>query len=90
MIPILENLLFLMEVTMAGRLKNVGQLWKGEDKNKNPMLSGNIDMGILGKFNVIVLKNGQQKESTHPDYLVFVKDGSEEEKIPMPPKGKDL
>lgn len=81
-----------MEVQMAEKrtLKNVGQLWKGEDKMKNPMLSGNIDLGILGKFNVIILKNGHQKEATHPDYLVFVKDGAEEQALPMPPKSNEL
>lgn len=80
--PILLNFLFVEAIMAERKLKNVGQLWKGQDKNKNPMLSGNIDLGILGVFNVIVLKNGNQKQATHPDYLVFVKDKEVDEKLP--------
>jgi hypothetical protein len=85
MLPILSNIIFLMEVKMSeSKLKNVGQLWTGKDKKTQPMLSGNIDLGIMGKFNVLVLKNGKKGMATHPDYLVFVKDGSGEPEIPMP------
>ena len=85
MIPILDNILFLMEVKMSeNTLKNVGQLWTGKDKKQQPMLSGNIDLGIFGKINVLVLKNGKRSQATHPDYLVFIKNGEKEQEVPMP------
>ena len=69
-----------------GKLKSCGQLWLGEDSKENTMLSGYVDLGVLGRMNVLVFKNNNQKEATHPDYIVFVRDGDTKEEVPMPPK----
>lgn len=85
--PILSNLLFVEEIMAEKKpLKNIGQLWKGKDKEQKPMLSGNIDLGIFGTFNVLVLNNGRKEKATHPDYLVFVKtkEAEEEKNLPAP------
>lgn len=88
--PTLSTLLFLQEVQMGktGRLKSVGSLWKGSCKN-GTMLSGTIDMGLLGKFNIMVFPNTKKGNATAPDYYVSVKEGTAEEKLPMP-TGDDL
>ena len=84
--PILLNFLFLQEIQNMGknsRLKSCGSLWKGTCKN-GTMLSGSIDMGLLGKFNIMVFPNAKRKNATSPDYYISVKEPVVEEEHPMP------
>ncbi len=67
-----------------GRLKSVGSLWKGTCKT-GTMLSGSIDMGLLGKFNIMIFPNTQNKKSVSaPDYYISSKENVTEPKLPMP------
>lgn len=49
-------------------LVKIGALWKGEDQNGNPKLTGK-----LGDARLLVLKNTYKEEgSKQPDYVVYV------------------
>ncbi len=61
-------------------LKKIGVLWKGEDKNGQAFLSGTLDMGVLGKVNLMVFKNKyQDKEKNQPEYIINMDDGSQQD-----------
>ncbi len=71
--------------------KSVGALWVREyekDGQKKKMLSGEIDLGALGKVNIAVFKNEKKEKENQPDYRIVLSEpvngngsGKEEETI---------
>lgn len=66
------------------KLTSCGSLWKGKCKN-GTMLSGSIDVGLLGKFNIMIFPNTKNGNDKAPNYYISVKEASAEDSIPMPP-----
>lgn len=65
-------------------LKKIGVLWKNEDKHGQTFLSGTLDMGVLGKVNLLVFKNKfQDKEKNQPEYTINMDDGKEDASVPI-------
>jgi hypothetical protein len=90
--PHLKNLYLIQEEAMAkaqNGLRSVGSLWKGTCKT-GTMLSGWIDLGILGRVNIMEFPNTNKKNSTDPDYFISVKFQEKNEDVPLPPKTDDL
>lgn len=79
-------------------MKSCGSLWKKTSKKGNGMLSGFVDMGALGKINIMVFVNNDKTEklSKHaegaerlPDFFISVNDGQEKEEEKPKQEGKD-
>lgn len=45
----------------------IGAVWAGNDKDGNPMLTGQI-----GDARLVILKNGYKEQDKHPDYIVYI------------------
>ena len=59
--------------------KQVGALWLKEyekDGKKRKMMSGELDLGILGKVNIAVFKNEKKEKENQPDYYIVLSEGS--------------
>lgn len=72
---------------MSEMIKVCG-LWKSNDKNNNPILSGNLTYGTK----ILILKNTFKKKDSDPDYNLFIakveknenaKQESQQEEIPF-------
>lgn len=69
--PLLEEL--------ERQMKSCGSLWKKTSGNGNNMLSGFIDLGALGKVNIMVFPNQKKEGEKQPDFFVAVNDGTGEQ-----------
>ena len=38
-------------------------------------LAGHIDLGLLGKVEILIFRNKRREKKTQPAYRVFIKDG---------------
>lgn len=45
----------------------IGAVWKSQDKDGNPMLTG-----LMGDARLVILKNGYKEQDKHPDYIVYI------------------
>jgi uncharacterized protein (DUF736 family) len=67
-------------------MEKLGAMWKRLNKNKEPYLTGVIE--VKGKkINIIVFKNGYKNTDNHPDYIIYEKE--EEVKKPVIEKHED-
>lgn len=53
---------------MKDGLVKIGALWKGKDKDGQPILSGSMNV----ETRILVLKNGFKREDKQPDYYVYL------------------
>lgn len=53
------------------RVEKIGYLWEHKTNGGDTLFKGYIDMGLLGKFNVKILKNKHKYKETQPDYDVI-------------------
>ena len=59
--------------------KTVGALWVREyerDGQKRKMLSGEIDLGILGSVKIAVFKNDNKEKDNQPDYRIVLSENN--------------
>ena len=55
--------------------KQIGALWVKEytkDGEAKKMLSGAVDLGVLGEIDIAIFPNDQKKEARHPDYRIIL------------------
>jgi len=55
--------------------KQIGALWVKEytkDGEAKKMLSGTLDLGIMGEVDIAIFPNDQKKEPKHPDYRIVL------------------
>jgi uncharacterized protein (DUF736 family) len=55
--------------------ENIGALWVKEyekDGEKKKMLSGLIDLGVLGSSHIAVFKNNKKEKNNQPDYRIVL------------------
>ncbi|MBI5666271.1 MAG: hypothetical protein HZC49_14440 [Nitrospirae bacterium] len=55
--------------------KQIGALWVKEytkDGEAKKMLSGTIDLGVMGEVDIAIFPNDQKKEAKHPDYRIIL------------------
>ena len=55
--------------------KTIGALWLKDyekDGKKHKMMSGEIDLGVLGTARIAVFKNEKKEKENHPDYRIVL------------------
>jgi len=55
--------------------KQIGALWVKEytkEGEAKKMLSGTIDLGVMGEVDIAIFPNDQKKEAKHPDYRIIL------------------
>ncbi len=54
-------------------MKKVGALWDKHSDKVGEYLSGQLDLGALGKIRIIIMENKKESEN-QPDYAIFLPD----------------
>ncbi len=60
-------------------MKKVGALWDKQSDKAGAYLSGQLDLGALGKIRIIIMENKKESEN-QPDYAIFLPDYNKNEK----------
>ena len=56
-------------------LKKIGALWKKSDKHGKDYLTGQLDLGVLGKVQIAVFNNSEKQNEQSPDASIHMFDG---------------
>ena len=57
-------------------LKKIGALWKKSDKHGKDYLTGQLDLGILGKVQIAVFQNPEKQNVQSPDATIHLFEGN--------------
>ena len=53
-------------------LKKIGALWKKSDKYGNDYLTGQLDLGVLGKVQIAVFQNPEKQNEQSPEATIHL------------------
>ena len=53
-------------------LKKIGALWKKSDKNGKDYLTGQLDLGVLGKVQIAVFQSPEKQNEQSPDATIHL------------------
>ncbi len=60
-------------------MKKVGALWSKYSAKVGNYLAGELDLGVLGKIQIVIMENKKESEK-QPDYAIFLPDHNKNEK----------
>ncbi len=53
-------------------LNKIGALWKKSDKHGKDYLTGQLDLGVLGKVQIAVFETEEKKKEQSPDATIHM------------------
>ena len=56
-------------------LRQVGKLWKKSDNIFKDHLAGELDLGVLGKFKIVLFFNISKQKEESPDATIHLVEG---------------
>ena len=56
-------------------LKKIGALWKKSDKHGKDYLTGQLDLGVLGKVQIAVFQTAEKQNEQSPDATIHMFEG---------------
>ena len=56
-------------------LKKIGALWKKSDKHGKDYLTGQFDLGVLGKVQIVLFQTPEKQNYQSPDATIHLFEG---------------
>ena len=54
-------------------IRQIGVLWKTEPENEKSYYSGELDLGVLGRINLMILLEDKKEGKHYPDGTIHIK-----------------